>query len=784
MKKTGPKPKRITLVWPSWVNPGMTHYCRHETAAEVLCAELDRDGFGTLTRISDVVLIDGYLEEGKKPTKRMMSERSVPFAAELRRSRPDVVVPIGAKVFEYVTGKQKITDWAGREMVTTEELGSTKCVPLFHPDQIARQPAKAREFTSQMRAMREIVQGTEIDLSDTDWVRIRHTRDVAALLRRLDTQEYVTFDFETTGLDPTEPGARIRCVGFCWEHGSAAVVDLESCPGAWRLVARWLMSSPVTKGCQNAKFERKWAIGIWGIEVLNLLEDTLLLHTALREEEGHKLELLAYQYTNIGGYDTPLKEALASGYDYKTVPMRTLWHYCAGDVDVTFRLTKRLHHELHQHRHWEKIQHNYRTVTIPATATLARVELNGMHIDPDNLTQVLSELIEEATVAQFRLDKYAPIKEAKKRRNLSPRDSFNVNSVPQVRELIYRVLRMPVVMTTKTGPSTKREALEPYAKKNRVIERMLALRSLRHAIGELEDYQERYRPDSCINSNLRQDVVVTGRLSSSGPNLQNIPRIGRVKEVFTSRDGDDGVILQGDFSQLEVRLLGSLSKEPALMRAFAEGIDPHANTAAGMYQIPVADVTDDQRTRGKRTGFGVIYGIGPKKLAAQVGRPGDFSYGQRMLSAYFTAHPQVERWMTSVHKSARKHGYVMNELGRCRHLPLAKSDDRWIRMRAERQAGNHPIQSLGSDITLLVMSNIERELDFRGLEAVIIGQVHDSILIDCPLHELEEVADLMHYWMTDWTKGNLPFLKIPLNADVTSGPDYKHQSKIHHTVPF
>jgi len=772
----------VLVVWPNFCDEEKTTVCRHDSGGEALVSEFNKDGFADKVTIVDLVIVDDYLVRGRKPTKAMIAANRERITAEIKRLDPSLVVPLGSHAFEAVTDLKKITSWAGRQVKTREDLGERKCVPVFHPDQMAHTPGKMREFITQMRSVREIYANKEIDLSDTTWDLVTDRKEAKRRLAGIGVFDRPTFDFEATGLNMCDPDFRIRCMGVAVREGEAFVIDLEACPEAWIECARWVGSHPCRKTCHNAKFEIKVAHAIWGVPVRNLDDDTILLHSYLREEEAHALSPLAYQYTTIGGYDTKMEELKAEmgvSEAYANGPMDDIWPYCAGDCDVTYRLRDGLYEEAMQHPDHEQMLWNYRNISLGACKTLARVELNGMYINRANADQLIKELDEEKDKARAKLESYPAVKKAKRICGLKPGVLFNVDSTKQMQVLLFTVLKLPVLGETPGGgPSTKGEYLRIWAIDHKIAGRLTALRSLQYAVRDLKDYRLRLRPDSCINSSFRQDVVVTGRLSSQDPNLQNIAVEGRVKEVFTSRF-PKGAIIQADFSQLEVRLLGSLSGEPVLHETFSKGIDAHTNTAAKIYGILPEKVTKTQRMEGKRAGFGVIYGIGPKKLAIQLGRPGDTRYAQALLDTYFGTHKAVDKWIQDTRDAAYHSQMAVSKLGRPRHLPGIRSDVNYERWRAERQATNHEIQSLGSDITLIVMQMVEDDIFRLGLDAVIIGQVHDSIIIDCPPEEIRTVSSLLHYWMTKWTTEMFPFLTIPLIADVTSGPNLKHQITEH-----
>ncbi len=761
---------RIGLVWPNYTNPGCTDWWRHDEAKAALKRELEKDGFNRRCEFVDLFLVPEYLENGKKPTKTLVKKHSEAFEKDLSEAKPDYLVAFGSKSFEFTTELRKITEWAGREV---ESQFGYPLIPIFHPDQMVSYPARGREFVSQMAAMRRIARDASREINDDGWEYVDTLERALQVLARCSQADFVTFDYETTGLVPYGPDQYIRCVGLSPADDEAYCIDFAD-DKVKDAFAHWLGHSHVPKVAFNYKYEYTWSLVILGVEPRNFVGDPMLLHIHLQEEAGHKLEVLAYQYTDLGGYDTELKRQMANGATYADVDMEYLWYYCCGDVVTTRILHQKLTKEQKAHPYNGRQRWNYKNITLPSSSLLARVEANGMYIDRAAAKNKVEELAGQ--VEQLESDINNDPAVISTLEALEDPGPFNSKSPKQVRHLLYQELELPVTVSTKTGPSTKREVLEELAVINPLCQKIVDLRSVASDLTDLEGYIERIRPDGTINSNFRLDVAVTGRLSSSEPNLQNLSREGRTKSVFVSRF-KGGKIGCADISQAEVRVLGSIAEEPVLIDAYSRGVDVHLNSAALMFGVKPEKITSDQRTQGKRTTFGVIYGIGGYRLAAQFGRPGDKAYGEQVLQSWFRAHPRVDAWMKSTVRFAEKNGFVINKLGRVRHLPLINDRDWKTKKRAERQATNQPIQSCVADIIMMTMAEVERRFSHYCLESLIIGQVHDSILVDIYPGEEKSVYYILKETMEDWANKKFTFLKIPLLSDVTMGPNYKQQEE-------
>ena len=493
------------------------------------------------------------------------------------------------------------------------------------------------------------------------------------------------------------------------------------------------------------------------------------MHHLLHEESSHNLELLAFDLTDIGGYDHELKELFDSGFTHATVPMNALVNYCAGDVDATWRIRERLLEELEQDSDREHLRRWYRDVVMPTCHSLSRMEDVGMQLSSQRLLDLRIELEIEREVLQRQIEADPATQRAKLRLKLGSR-SFNPKSPHHVKSLLFDVLGLEPAKLTKTGTASTAD-LDKIDSDLPLVLVLNRIRSTLYDLQELRDLEAALRPDGRVNTDFYQAGVVTWRMSSRSPNLQNLPRNGRVKREFVSRF-QGGQIVQGDFSQLEVRLVGALSGEEKYAHAFRLGYDFHRYTASLIFDRQMDAVTDDERNIGKRTNFGIIFGIGAKKMAAETGlSPLRVA---RILEKYFETYSRVDTWMKEARRTATRRLRVVSVLGAVRRVPNARHPDKMERWRAQRQAANFLIGQTGAGITELCMNEIAAEFRDRDMRAIVINQVHDSIVIDSPADEVQTVGRIMHRVMTDgtWSKFSDIWLNIPLLADVAYGPSY------------
>lgn len=402
-------------------------------------------------------------------------------------------------------------------------------------------------------------------------------------------------------------------------------------------------------------------------------------------------------------------------------------------------------------------------VEMPLVRILADMEMAGVKVDPHGLRELSSDLGKRLGELEKEIFRLAG-------------EEFNVNSPKQLSFILFEKLGLPPIKKTKTGYSTDAEVLETLSFSHDIAEKILDYRELTKlkstyadALGAL------INPETGrIHTTFNQAVTSTGRLSSSDPNLQNIPvrtEDGRkIRAVFVP-GGEDSVILSADYSQIELRVLAHFSKDETLMESFRKDEDVHARTAARVFGVDLQDVTPEMRTKAKAVNFGIIYGISDFGLARGI----KITRGEaaRFIESYFHHYKRVKEFLDEVVAKAKEDGYVTTILNRRRYLPDLNSGNIPRRKFAERTAMNTPIQGTAADIIKLAMVGVEGELERRGLRARMILQVHDELVFDVPKDELKEVADLVRETME-----KAVVLDVPLKADVKAGPNWLELRKL------
>lgn len=726
-------------------------------------------GFPKHADLHDVWLIPSTLRRGEKPKIAAIKHYWPDVEKKMQDLGVTHIFAMGAAPFSFLTGL-KISDWGGR-VVKSEKI-KLPIIGVIHPDVVASMQVKRRDFVVQMRAAARSI------LTATGAVRNREYRLIHPVELRSELEKLrspVCFDYETTGKDPLAHDFRLRCAAWSDQAGKAIAVKLETMTKnseLWRTVRDWLLS-PVIKAGHNTKFEIRASQAVFGVTPKNVRHDTMVLHHVLNEDAGHKLEMLAYEFTDMGGYDAELKQAIGPDKDYANAPMDKLWRYCCGDADASRRLLDRFLADIKADKDGQKMLSFYRTFAIPTISTLARMENAGMRVSReragaliDSLKARSDELCDELGKAD---EVQAVLKHFKKER-------INPNSAAQVSRLLFREMGLEPVKRTKTGGDSTdgMEDIKPDNEQHaRILKQVIEARSALHDVSVLEGILEHTRGDDCCDCDFYQTGQVTWRVASREPPFGNMPRNGRVKSVFVSRF-DNGTMVGADYSQLEVRILGNLSGEPKFFTAFASGYDFHRYTAAQIYRVALEAVTDAQRTAGKRANFGVIFGIGAKKLAGQIGC--SVIQAQKILDSFFEMYPYTRRYFDERRRACTRDLRVVSVLGQVRRLPEARHPDRPRRWHAQRQGSNHGIQAVGAALTLYAMNRVTEEFDSAGLKALVVNQVHDSLVIDCPRDELRTVAKIVHSVMTDETKRVFTWIKIPLTIDFTFGPSYGEQN--------
>ena len=577
------------------------------------------------------------------------------------------------------------------------------------------------------------------------------------MLRKLLTAETLAIDTETTGTEPML--ADLVGMSFCPAAGRAWYVPVPADRAeAERIVQslRPLYENPHTlKVGQNIKYDMIM-LQNYGVRVRGPLFDTMLAHYVLQPELRHNMDYLAEIYLN---YRTIHIEELLGhkGRGQKTMadlPPADVYRYACEDADVTLRLRDVLDKELKQ----AGAKALLRDVEMPLVPVLVNLESNGVRIDTEALRQTSAHFTNR--LRDIEQDIYRLAGEV-----------FNIASPRQVGEVLFDRLKIDAKpKKTKTGQYvTSEEVLESLRGRHEIVGKILEHRGLKKLLGTYVDaLPQLINPRTGrIHTSFNQAVTATGRLSSSNPNLQNIPvRDDNGKEIRKAFIPDDGcTFFSADYSQIELRIMAHLSQDPNMIEAFAEGHDIHAATAAKIYHVPLDQVTPDMRRKAKTANFGIIYGISVFGLAERMGV--SRQEAKELIDGYFATYPQVKAYMDHSIEVARAQGYVETIFHRKRFLPDISSRNATVRGYAERNAINAPIQGSAADIIKVAMARIYRRFQAEGIKAKMLLQVHDELNFSVPQDERERVQRIVIEEMEQAYP-----LRVPLKADCGWGTNW------------
>ncbi len=590
------------------------------------------------------------------------------------------------------------------------------------------------------------------------------------LLAQLNQADRIAFDTETTGADPLQ--SELVGVSLTVRAGEAWFVPCDSRPhadGSYHIdpssskmqpLAQALRRAGTQLMAHNAKFDLEVLQGV-GITIEKPVFDTMVAQF-LCDPGSPSLGLKQLAFSYLGWQMTHIGELIGKGRNQITmreVPVERVAPYAAADADATWRLAEILEPILRQ-RNQERL---FNEVELPLIQVLLDMELTGVALDVKYLAALSAEMTEKLHALER--DIYN-----------SAGTVFNINSTQQLSDVLFGRLQLPTQGLRKTAGgtfSTAADVLESLQGKHEIIPLILQHRELSKLKGTYVDaLPALINPNTGrLHTDYNQAGAVTGRLSSSNPNLQNIPiksEIGRrVRKAFIPRKG--WRLISADYSQVELRILAHLADDTTLKAAFARGEDIHATTAAAIYDTPLKDVTAMQRSFAKRINFGIAYGMGPFALAQSTGMTQ--VEAQDFIRKYFERFPRVRAWLDDTKQKAARIGYVETILGRRRYFPeLQGSDARvndQLRRRAEREAINHPVQGSAADIMKIAMIKTHRAMQQGGYQAKLILQVHDELVLECPANEVEVICGLVR----DEMENAYP-LSVKLRADVAVGKNW------------
>jgi DNA polymerase-1 len=598
---------------------------------------------------------------------------------------------------------------------------------------------------------------TRLEMLDVDYQLIDTEEKRTEIVQKLLTSEILSIDTETTGTDPME--AELVGMSFSAAENQAYYVPVPADrEEALKIVSafRPLFENEKTmKVGQNIKYDMI-ILQNYGVRVKGQLFDTMLAHYVLQPELRHNMDYLAEIYLH---YQTIHIDELigARGKNQKNMrdlPPEEVYRYACEDADVTLKLKNVLEKELKE----QDAEHLFYEIEMPLVPVLVNIESNGVRID----TEALKQSSEHFT---------ARLQEIEKDIYDLAGETFNISSAKQVGEILFDKLKIvEKAKKTKTGQYvTSEEVLQTYRNKHEIIGKILEYRGLKKLLSTYVDaLPQLINPRTGrIHTSFNQAVTSTGRLSSSNPNLQNIPiRDEDGKEIRKAFIPDDGCeFFSADYSQIELRIMAHLSGDKNMIDAFLSGHDIHAATAAKIYKIDISDVTSDMRRKAKTANFGIIYGISVFGLAERMNV--SRQEAKELIDGYFETYPQVKEYMDKSIEVARENGYVETIFHRKRFLPDINSRNGVVRGYAERNAINAPIQGSAADIIKVAMAHIYQRFLSNNLKAKMILQVHDELNFSVPEAEKEIVQQIVIEEMEHAYR-----MYVPLKADCGWGNNW------------
>ena len=585
---------------------------------------------------------------------------------------------------------------------------------------------------------------------------IESEEDAQELCRNLLTFSQVAFDTETTSVDAMQ--AQLVGMSFAVEGGTAWYVavsrETEAAQSMVDIFRPFFEHTSIEKVGQNLKYDLL-VLSHYGVEVAGPLFDTMLAHYVVQPEQRHNMDLLAEKYLH---YRTiPIEALIGSGRTQRNMAdlePKEIVDYACEDADVTLRLYPILKEEMEKYEVTSVFTH----IEMPLLPVLARMERNGVRLDTAALEETGRNFTER--MQQLETDIY----------ELAGHE-FTITSPKQVGAVLFDELQISAkVKKTKTGQySTSEEVLESLRDKHPIVEKILQHRALKKLLSTyVEALPKLIHPQTGhIHTSFNQAVTATGRLSSSNPNLQNIPVRGEdgreIRRAFVPEEGE--VFFSADYSQIELRIMAHLSEDEHMVADFNSGLDIHAATAARIFHKPVEEVDRDERRKAKTANFGIIYGISAFGLSERMG----VSRGEakELIENYFATYPKVREYMNESIERAKQTGYITTQFGRRRYLADINAGNATVRGYAERNAVNAPIQGTAADIIKLAMVAIDRRLREEKLQTRMILQVHDELNFSVPPTELEQVSHLVVEEMERAFQ-----MRVPLVAECGEGTNW------------
>ena len=613
------------------------------------------------------------------------------------------------------------------------------------------------EFAADGQAVYENTSFETLKTTPHNYQLVENQEDLKKLCDYFLTNKILSLDTETTSTSAID--AELVGLSFAVKEFEAFYVPVpvnrEEALQIVNIFKPVYENPEILKIGQNLKYDLE-VLRNYGIELKGKMWDTMIAHYLIQPELHHNMDYMAEIYLN---YQTIHIDELIGPKGKNQKSMRSLlpsqvYEYAAEDADITLRLKNKLEPELKK-AECEDLFHN---IEMPLMPVLAEMEMNGVCLDTESLAETSKQFTNRMNEIETRIYELAG-------------ERFNIASPKQVGEILFDKLKIvEKAKKTKTGQYvTSEEVLQQLKNKHEIVADILEHRGLKKLIGTYIDALPKLiNPKTGhIHTSFNQTITATGRLSSSDPNLQNIPIRGEdgkeIRKAFIPEPGC--LFFSADYSQIELRVMAHLSQDTEMIKVFREGKDLHAATAANIYKKPIEEVTRDERTKSKRANFGIIYGITVFGLAERLDIPRDEA--KMLIDGYFDTFPQVHDYMEKSKEVARQKGYVTTLFGRRRYLPDINSHNATVRGFAERNAINAPIQGTAADIIKVAMIRIFNRFKAEGIRSKMILQVHDELNFSVFPEEKEKVESIVLEEMQ-----NALNLSVPLVADSGFGQNW------------
>ena len=616
---------------------------------------------------------------------------------------------------------------------------------------------KELEFTSLLKQ----ISGEASSLENKRYSTVLKEDALLQLIKKIKEKGELSIDTETTSEDPMLAEIVGISISIEKDEGFYIPVSHRYLGAPEQLKKEWVLNQlkqlleddKIKKIGQNIKYEiivfKNHGINLSGISF-----DTMVASYLLNPNKySHGLNNIALEYLNH--IMTTYKDVTGSGKGQKNfseVDIETATNYSCEDAEITYQLAKLLGPMLKE----QGLERLFYDVEVPLTSVLARIEMNGVKVDTDFLSSLSKEVD-------------AQLNDIVKRIYSLAGGEFNINSPKQLSEVLFTRLGLKPVKKTKTGHSTDEEVLTTLAKEHALPKELLDYRQLTKLKSTYIDALPRmvHPKTKRIHTSLNQTVTSTGRLSSSEPNLQNIPirtELGkRIREAFVAEEGK--MLLSADYSQIELRILAHLSGDEVLIDAFKRDEDVHTRTAMELFGAAPDKVDSNMRRFAKTVNFGIVYGMSPYGLSSDLGIPVDEA--KAYIDNYFVHYKGVKEFINKTISEAKEKGYVTTMLNRKRYIPELVSANGATRNFGERMAVNTPIQGSAADLIKMAMINIDKRLDKERLKSMMILQVHDELVFETPESELEIIKELVKKEME-----NVMPMSVPIKVDIGTGKNW------------